>query len=51
MPYFIDDIAVNTIYLNNVNLDDVSFDYHDPKSMIHVSSVMDINNARYTKKI
>ena len=34
--FFSDDMGLNTIYLNNINLDDANFDNYDPETIIDV---------------
>ena len=56
VTYFSSDMGLNTINLNNVNLDVDNFDDYDPKTINHVrlmtwyNRLIDISNIKHVKK-
>ena len=46
-------MGILSVYLNNISLDDDSFDEFDPKTIIHVRHFAwhnNLNNAKHLKK-
>lgn len=48
MTFLIDDMDVNTTYLNNISLDDDNLDNNNPETIIHVRFTAWYN--RYTQR-
>ena len=49
VTFFNDEMGLNTIYLNNIILDDDNFDDYDHEPIIHVRSIAWCNNYKQRK--